>query len=265
MARAIRRRLSLAVCVVTACAALCGCTRLDAANGRQVAESIAGHDHVTSADASVDADTWSPSIDVSVMVDPDISDGDLADLALSADRTAADAGWSDRFIGVSVGQGHSFSTLGGAATLGVFLGMRHDDRYLVASARGSGDCAGFFCVVVADDEPTTLLRDVRHLLDLARSAGGVQSNLTFGASDPSGRWVVEAEPGAGIDTAVALWQRIADAVPLLAARAWPVEPVGDLPSLQSLDLIVPDADAQAAAEAIASLQSAVEVTVTVGD
>jgi len=244
-------------------ALLSGCSRPGQSDGDRVAEWIDGQNWVESAVADVSTDPWSPSIAVSIQLDPDVPDDELFDLARAADRKAHDAGWSSAYLTWELGDGRSFSNLGGGATLAVFLGIRDDPRYLVASARGSGDCGGFFCVTLDDDDPAVLHAAVTELLDLAAEAGGVQENLEFDAVSADGRYRVSALPDAPVDRAVALWQQIAASIPLESARAWAVQPVGDIPPSQMLDVTVADVAAEAAVQHLAATQSLVEVSVSV--
>jgi hypothetical protein len=52
-------------------------------------------------------------------------------------------------------------------------------------------------------------------------------------------------------------------VPIDQGSAWSIEPVGDIPPHQILDLTVPDEATKAQIDAFAASQSAVEVRVTV--
>ncbi len=255
--------LAGALTAVALAALLSGCAQPGQADGAHVAEWIDSQDWVQSATASVSTDPWSPSISLTMQLDPDVPDDELYDLAAAADEKAGDAGWSNRYLTWELGDGRSFSNLGGGATAKVFFGMRHDPRYLVASARGSGDCGPFFCVTVAESDPEALQREVEHLLELADAAGGVQENLEFDAVSADGRFTVTSQPDASSRDSVALWQEIAQTVPLQSARAWVVQPVGDIPAAPMLTITVADEAAAASAEQIAATQSPVEVTVTV--
>jgi hypothetical protein len=235
-------------------------------DGQRVADWIADQEYVTAAEASVSQDPWNKGIDLTVDVDPAVSDDDLIQLASAAEKRARDAGWDTPFLSYDLGDGRSFSNLGGRPTLGVFLAIRGVDDYVVASARGTGDCGGIFCVALdtdAPDAPVELLTEVHHLLDLAAANGGVQSNLDFTATSTDGRFRVSAEPLAPIDDAVEFWRRIAQRVPIDAASARSIEPVGDIPPAQLLDLTVPDEATKALIDAAAATQTPVEVTVTV--
>ncbi|MGD8168249.1 hypothetical protein ACEXOS_013580 [Herbiconiux sp. P16] len=259
----MRRRHGILAAVAVAVLALAGCTLPDEANGQRLADWIAEQDHVNSATPNVQIDRWERRIGLKISIAPDISDDELTALASAVERRTHDSGWSDPAIDFDLGHGRSFSNAGGAPTLAVFLGMRHEERYLVASARGRGGCDAFFCVTMTDDDPIVLLHEVNRLLAVAQDVGDIQCNLDFGASDESRRSVVVAEPDAPIDDAVRLWKAIAQIVPLTSGYAWPIEPVGDLPPAQMLELEVPNDAAQAVAEAVAARQSRVDVTVTV--
>ena len=249
--------------MVVVAVALSGCARPGQPDGDRVAEWIDAQDWVRSASASVNDDPWSPGISLTMEVDSAIPDDELYALAAASDRRAHDAGWSAATLTWELGDGRSFSNLGGGATLKVFLGMRNESRYLVASARGSGDCGPLFCVTIADSDPAALHAEVEHLLELADEAGGVQTNLDFDATSRDGRFVVTAQPDASSKASVDLLEQIMAAVPVETGRAWVVQPVGDIPAAPMLDLVVPDEAAKAAAEQIAATQSVVEVEVDV--
>ncbi|SDY74673.1 hypothetical protein [Herbiconiux ginsengi] len=254
---------AVVVLSVALVAALTGCAGPGTDDGQRVADWIAGQDHVIGAESYVSEDPWNKGVDLTVQVEPDIDDDDLIALADAAEKRARDAGWDNPFLSYDLGNGRSFSNLGGRATLDVFLGIRDDDHYVIASARGNGDCGGIFCVTVDADDPGALLAEVDHLLELADRAGGVQTNLTFTASSADGTARVSAEPSAPIDEAVEIWQRLAATVPIEQGGAWSIEPVGDLPPLQTLELTVPDEAAKAQIDAVAAAQTRVDVRVTV--
>ena len=236
-----------------------GCAGPSDSDVQAVTDWIADQPHVTAVQSAVDDDPWSRSVSLSIEVEAGISDDDLRRLAPAAARRAANL--PDPYLVWQVGEGHSFSNLGGAATLEVFLGLRHDSRYEVVSARGGSDCSGFFCVVLDDDDPAVLLDQVDRMLALAQRAGGVQPNLPFEAQSADGRFVVGAQPEAPVDEAVALLTTIAARVPVEHARVTPIEAVGDIPSAQLLDLWVSDEQGRLVAQQIADRQSLVEVSV----
>ncbi|WP_382308840.1 hypothetical protein [Herbiconiux sp. UC225_62] len=254
---------ALAALCVALTTTLTGCAGPGADDGQRVADWIADQPQVTGAESYVSDDPWNKGVDLTVQVDPAIGDDDLIALAEAAEKRARDAGWENPFLSYELGGGRSFSNLGGRATLDVFLGIRGDDDFVVASARGNGDCGGIFCVIVDTDDPQALHAQVGHLLDLAEEAGGVQTNLTFTAASTDGRASVSAEPDAPIDEAVEIWQRLAATVPIEQGSARSIEPVGDLPPLQALDLTVPDEAAKAQIDAFAAAQATVDVRVSV--
>jgi hypothetical protein len=243
-------------------ATVSGCSAPDADDGEAVAGWIAEREHVVSADAWVSEDPWSPGITVTVRVDSAIGDADLVQLAGAAEKRARDAGWEHPSLVYDLGGRRGFSNLGGRVTLDVFLGLREEPRYLSVSARGPEQCGGIFCVTLADQSPEGLLSEVKGLLALADRAGGVQSNLTFTAQSADGRFSVSAEPEAPIDEAVGFWSRVNARATVLEASAWSIEPVGSLPPLQQLDLVVTDDATRLAVERYAATQSLVDVTVT---
>jgi hypothetical protein len=254
---------AVAVLGVALGVALCGCAEPGPADGQRVADWIAGQPHVESAEASVSEDPWNRGVSLTVQVDSGISDDDLVVLAEAAEKRAEDAGWEHPFLSYDLGDGRSFSNLGGRPTLDVFLGIRGDDDYVIASARGDGDCGGIFCVTLETDAPEELSAEVNALLDLAQKSGGVQENLDFSASSVDGRFRVSAEPDAPSGDAVEFWRRIAPRVPIDQASAWSIEPVGDIPPDQILDLTVPDEATKAQIDAFAAAQTAVDVRVSV--
>jgi len=243
-------------------ALLSGCSRPGQSDGDRVASWINEQDWVESASAGVSTDPWSPGVGFTIVVDPTIPDDDLHDLAAASEKKAQEAGWSDPYLVWHVGDGRSFSNADRAA-FPVFMGLRDDHRYLVASARGDGDCGNFYCVTLEASEPAVLLQAVTHLLSLADAAGGVQENLDFSAASADGRFTVSAQPDAAVDASVAVWEQIAESVPLVSAWAWVVEPVGDIPASPMLNITVADEAAATTAQQIAAGQSAVEVRVTV--
>lgn len=253
---------ALAACAVIVVAS--GCTQPSQGDGDRVAEWIDAQNWVTSASASVSTDPWSPGAGFTMVVDPSIPDHDLRDLAAASEKKAREAGWSDPYLVWEVGEQLSFSNADRAA-FPVFTAMRADPRFLTASARGTGDCGNFYCVRIADASPTALHDAVTHLLALADAAGGVQENLEFDAVSADGRFAVSAEPDAAVDDAVALWRRIADEHALEGAHARVVQPVGDIPAVQLLDITVADEPAAAAAQSLAAAFPDVELTVTVSD
>jgi hypothetical protein len=256
---AAARLVALALAVS---ASASGCSAPDADDGQVVADWIAEREHVISADAWVSEDPWSPGVTVTVRVDSAIDDSDLVQLAGAAEERTRDAGWEHPTLVYDLGDRRGFSNLGGRVTLDVFLGLRQESRYLSLSARGPEQCGGIFCVTVADESPEGLLSEVKGLLALADRAGGVQSNLTFTAQNADGRFSVSAEPEAPIDEAVGFWSRVSARAPVLEASAWSIQPVGDLPPLQQLDLVVADDATKLAVERYAATQSLVDITVT---
>lgn len=285
--------LAGAVCVLVAVAGgLSGCS----APGDSVAEGVAGwiadQTWVESAEGAVNEDPWSPSTSFTIHVDPAIPDDDLVSLVIESDKRAADSGVPNRSLLWQVGADQSFSDLGGRATLDVFLGLRHDERFTTVSARGDASCGPIFCVTLTEaaasaategggdsdsdtrsgtgsdsdsdltPDPVPLLDAVTDMLALADEAGGVQTNLAFDAVTPDGRFRVTAQPDAPVDDAVALWDAIAAQVPLHSATAWVVQPVGDIPPAQLLDITVLDPESQATAETIASTWPTVELRPT---
>ncbi|MCS5717343.1 hypothetical protein N1027_04240 [Herbiconiux sp. CPCC 205763] len=242
---------------------LSGCAAPGPSDGQRVADWVAEQEHVTGADSYVSEDPWNQFLDLTILVDPAISDDDLVTLSEAVENRAEDAGWEHPFLTYTLGDGRSFSNLGGAPTLGVFLGIRNDDDYVIASARGDGDCGGIFCVTLDADSPEALLVEVNAMLDLARESGGVQTNLDFTATSTDGRFRVSAEPLAPIDDAVEFWRRIAPRVSIDHGSAWSIEPVGDIPPHQFLDLTVPDEVTKAQVETYAATQTRVEVRVEV--
>jgi hypothetical protein len=244
-------------------ALLSGCAGRGQRDGDRVAEWIDGQPFVTSADASVSGDAMSPGASFTMTLDSAISDEQIAELAASAGRKVREAGWPHADLVWQLGDERSFSNRGGSATMLIFFGMRHEPRYLTASARGTGDCGQFFCVTIADSDADRLLAEVEQLLELAEEAGGVQSNLDFQAMSADGRYRVTAEPVAPVEMAVALWKQIAAEVPLETAWAWVIPPIGELPASQRLTLTVADEAARDAVEQLAVRQSEVEVRVSV--
>jgi len=259
---AARRMLAGALVAGAVAALLTGCSRPSQSDGDRVAEWIDAQNWVESASAGVSTDPWSPGAGFTITVDPSIPDDDLHDLAAAGEKKAQEAGWSDPYLVWEVGDGRSFSNADRAA-FPVFVKLRNDPRYLVASARGDGECGTFYCVTVEASEPAVLLQAVKHLLSLADAAGGVQENLDFDATSSDGRFTVSAKPDAAVDASVAVWLQIAETVPLVSASAWVVEPVGDIPASPMLNLTVADEAAAATAQQIAATQSAVEVRVAV--
>ncbi|MGD8168802.1 hypothetical protein ACEXOS_016425 [Herbiconiux sp. P16] len=243
--------------------ALSGCAPPGPSDGQRVADWIAEQEHVTGTTSYVSEDPWNRFVDLTVQVDPAISDDELVALSEAAQNRAEAAGWENPFLTYELGDGRSFSNLGGAPTLGVFLGIRNDDAYVIASARGNGDCGGIFCVTLDTDAPEMLLASVNAMLDLAEESGGVQTNLDFTAASTDGRFRVSAEPLAPIDDAVGFWRRIAGRVPIDHGSAWSIEPVGDIPPHQILDLTVPDEATKTQVETYAATQTRVEVRVSV--
>jgi hypothetical protein len=257
------RRLATALLVAAAAVTmLSGCSRPAQADGDRVAEWIAQQRHVSAAEASVSTDPWSPGVDFRMTVDAAISNDELARLAAAAERRARDAGWPEPYLVWDVGADRSFSNGDGAA-LQIFIGMRDDPRFLVASARGTGECGYFYCVTIRESDPETLHEAVVDLLALAEQAGGVQENLDFTAVSADGDFSVTARPDAPSDASVELWARLAGEVPIDSARAWVVGPVGDLPAGPILHLEVPDEAARAAAETLAATRSAVELDIAI--
>ncbi len=263
--RSLPTAFALVALLAASAAGLSGCAEPGAGDARQVADWIGAQPHVESAESSVSTDPWNHGVSFLVRVDPAISDEELTALAGAAERRARDAGWEHPSLNWYLGENQAFSELGGDATLAVFLGLRHDPRYLAVGARGNAPCGTFYCVTLASSEPAVLLGAVEHLLALAADAGGVQSNLEFRAVSADGLFAVTAEPDAPADAAVALWQRIAAEVPLAAADAWVVEPVGELPPTQTLEITVADSAAASTAQAVAENGGAVTLRVTTLD
>lgn len=253
-------RLVSAVTTVALMGLLSGCAGPGADVGARVAEWVEEQEHVLSASSWVSDDPWNKAITIDMVLEPDIGDAELIAVTTAAERRAREAGWEHPFIGATVGEGESYSNLGGRVTLDVFLALRDDPRYPVFSARGDGDCGGFFCVELPTTDPAELLAAAKQMLAAADEAGGVQPNLTFTATTPDGLLVVTAQPSAPIDDSVALLEHLSEqGVPILSAHAWPVEPVGDLPSLQLLDITVPDPAAVDLAESLATSHPTVEL------
>jgi hypothetical protein len=248
------------IAVVALAGLLSGCAGPGADVGARVAEWVEEQDHVLSATSWVSDDPWNKAITIDMVLEPDIGDAELIDVTTAAERRARESGWEHPLVGATVGEGESYSNLGGRVTLDVFLALRDDPRYPVLSARGEGGCGGFFCVELPSSDPAELLAAVKQMLAAADEAGGVQTNLTFTATTPDDLLAVTAQPLAPIDDSVALLEHLsAQQVPILSARAWPVEPVGDLAPLQLLDITVPDAAAVALAESLAAAYPTVEL------
>lgn len=253
------RTAAVAVAGAALLGGLSGCAAPDAADGRRVAEWVGEQEHVLSASSWVSEDPWSRAITIEMDLDPRIDDADLLAVTADAHRRARDAGWHDPVIAGSLGDDESYSDLGGRVTIDVFLALRGDPGHTVLSARGDDVCGGIFCMEVDSSDPAMLHAAVLRMLEVAADAGGVQSNLTFTATSSDGLVVVTAQPEAPIDESVALLERLEREVPVVSARAWPVQPVGDLPPQQILDVTVADAEAVALAEALAREHPSVEL------
>ncbi|MGD8193853.1 hypothetical protein ACEXQB_005080 [Herbiconiux sp. P18] len=259
----LRRIRGATVAGVLVAAALSGCARPGQQDADRVATWIGSQDQVVSARASATTETMSsPGVEFEIAVDPAVSDDDLRDLAAASERRAQEAGWPRPRLIWHVGEGRSFSN-GDRAAFEVFTRLRDDPRWLELSARGDGDCGAFYCVRIAETDPASLQRAVVELLALAEDAGGVQQNLEFDAVSADGDFRVSAQPAAGSEASVALWQRVAADVPLVSAWAWVVSSAEGHPATLLLDLEVPDDTARAAAERIAATEPGVQTTVTV--
>ncbi|MFB2584872.1 hypothetical protein [Herbiconiux liukaitaii] len=238
---------------------LAGCAAPHAADGQRVAEWVESQEHVLSASSWVSDDPWNKALTIDMVLEPDISDADLLAVTEAAERRGREAGWEHPLIGGTLGEGLSYSNLGGRPTLEIFLALRHDTSFSVFSARGDGDCGGIFCMVATSADPADLLKAVERMLATADDVGGVQSNLDFTASSPDGSILVSAQPDAPVDEAVALLERLDERFEILSADARSIQPVGDIPPSQLLHVVVADLTVVAQVEALAATQTAVEV------
>ncbi|GAA2233731.1 hypothetical protein GCM10009851_18410 [Herbiconiux moechotypicola] len=255
------------VAVGTAAAAMSGCVaRPGDDDARQVEEWIEQQEWVLSATSSTSDDPWSASASFITQLDPAIPDDDLERLATEAERRADGKGWPAVYLTWELGDDRSFSNLGGAATLDVFLALRDEASFETFTARGANECSAY-CATIDAESPAGLLAAVERMRATAEEVGGVQRNLGFTATDPGSTFWVTAELDAPVDEAVAVWESLvaAGTVSIKSARAWVVEPVGDLPPDQLLDVTVADEASRIAAEQLAAGQSAVEVRVSVAE
>ena len=241
----------LAACLVLT---LAGCFGgKDDAAASEVADWIAEQDGVTSATGEALSE-YDTILSLDVGIEPEISDDDLVDLAHLIDDHAAHAGWSQYQIGYHLAEDRAFASLGGDATLQVFLAIRHLS-YTQAFARGGGEGSkGFFYI----SQPTSdgLENELQGLVDIAHDVGGIQSNLEFTAASDDGLFTVSGTYDEAPTAAAAEWRSLAETHRFDKVWALAIET-----GAQILNVWVPDAETQAAVQAEAALQNEVDVRV----
>ncbi len=239
-------RAAAALVAILVAMTLSGC--VDARTEARAAEIVAGLralPHVVSATGGA-AGQYGLVLTVRVEVDPEITEPQLDVLRRTVVSNLNDSPWNDIDVGFDLGSGDEFSDLGGDATFAVFAEMWRDPRSTAVQARGS---EGFSIYDVTRGDldaaggASGLLDAVDRMVGVAETAGGVQSNLTFGAYTDDRWFSVERTFVEPVDDAVALWEQLDGVVALVGAAARANEYSG-----QTLELDVVD---QAAADELA--------------
>lgn len=135
--------------------------------------------HVIDASSSTTQSApYNSQLVVNVDVVPSVSDQDLTELAHSVESHCRGLGWPTVYIIYALGDGFTFGGVQ-AASLPIFLDLRQEKKY------DSIYTAGNLEVTLPDADAHSLLEIVKHIQDIARDHGGVQSNLDVKAASGS--------------------------------------------------------------------------------